>query len=186
MGAWIKKSQSNTVDGAGSAVSLFRRWVYFTFQSPLLLPKHSSFSRANPGEGGLTRATKNLQHSGFLPQVGLSSEAKLGTTPALTPSQTQTHMLGEAHAHSCAAYLSWKLLTFGVMCVCGLIFKSVSRVCFNIFGCTFYHLSLSIYAYWGNNTGGYLGVPFSWTFCHCFASGTLLVCRTFTDSNEIF
>lgn len=41
------------------------------------------------GEGGLTRATKNLQHSGFLPQVGPSSEAKLGTAPVLTPSQTK-------------------------------------------------------------------------------------------------
>lgn len=46
MGAWKMTSQSNTGDGAGSAFSLFRRWVYFTFQSPLLFPTHFSFSRA--------------------------------------------------------------------------------------------------------------------------------------------
>lgn len=59
------------------------------------------------GEGGLTRATKNLQHSGFLPQVGLSSEAKLGMAPVLTPSQTKRHTLEESsHTQSRKIYLS--------------------------------------------------------------------------------
>ncbi|KAJ4930358.1 hypothetical protein JOQ06_019362 [Pogonophryne albipinna] len=51
--------------------------------------------RVEFGEGGLTQATKNLQHSVFLPPVGLSSEEKLGPAPILTPPQSQTHRGGE-------------------------------------------------------------------------------------------
>lgn len=94
----IQTSSLNTTDRAGCAFSVE---FILPFKALCSSPHTLLSLMAQFGEGGLTQATKNLQHSVFLPQVGLSSEEKLGPAPILTPPQSQTHVR-EARAHSYA------------------------------------------------------------------------------------
>lgn len=96
-----KTSQSNRVDGAGSAFSLFRRWVYFTFQSPLLLPTHSSFSgaklwRRRSNTGNQKPAALRIFATGWTELRGKVGHGSC----AHTLSNKKAHTWGKAHIHS--------------------------------------------------------------------------------------
>lgn len=101
----MKLGQSNAVDRAGSAFSLFRRRVYFHFQSPLLFPTHSSFSRAK-----LRRRRSNMgdQKPAALRTVatGWTELGGEGWTwlPCSHPLKHKHKRTREARAHSLAAY----------------------------------------------------------------------------------
>lgn len=91
-GPWEPGNEDKSVEYSQCfAKSLVRRQVYFTFQSLLLLPTYFSFSCAKLRGAGLT-CNQELADLWLLPQVGLSSETKLGMVPVLTPSQTQELM----------------------------------------------------------------------------------------------
>lgn len=109
------------------------RQVYFTFQSPLLFPTRSFLCHAK-----LWRKRSNTGNQetcstpDFLPQAGLSSEAKLGTAPVLTNSQTRmSEGLSGTFIPSLiimkASYL-WLLFT-------GWPLTPLSRLSFNINRC---------------------------------------------------
>lgn len=118
-GPWEPENEVMSVKFS-SAFSLFRRGVYFTFQSPLLFPTHSSFSRAKlrrrrSNTGDQKPAALRIFATGW---TELRGEAGHGSS-ARALSNTNTLLLVQL----IKSFLLLVKCIF-IMCVCKLIVKS--------------------------------------------------------------
>lgn len=170
----MKTSQSNTVDRTGSAFSLFRRRVYFTFQSPLLLPTRSSFSRARLWRRRSN--TGNQKPAALLIFCHRLDWAKLGTAPVLTPSQTQTGVCVGGSCTFICSLLIVKASSFLMICALWFVFASSSysscQGCVLIFMDAHSVTSPCLFMHVGKITQGYLGstvlINLLPRFCKCY------------------
>ncbi len=174
----MKTSQSNAVDRAGSAFSLFRRWVYFTFQSPLLFPTRSSFSRAKlwrrrSNTGDQKPAALRIFATGW---TELRGEAGHGSRAHTFSNMHARGRLMRFHSQliSCESFLLLLVKCAFVMCVCKLIISSCQGWVLIFMDahsvtspCLFMHVGKIIH-------GVIWSLPLSWT-----SSGALSLCRNF-------
>ena len=162
--------------GQTQSTELVRRFLYL--EAEFILPSRALCSYPHTLVSPVPKLWRRRSHPGnqkpaalriFLPQVGRSSRGKVG------------HGSRARSRHAtliCSFFIVKKLLTCGetfIMCAWRLSSNPLFRTRFNIFGCTFCHLSPSIYACWGNHTWLFGDLPFFLTFYLCFPRRTLLV-----------